>query len=600
MEILVLEEIRDVTDRVNAAAKPGLSEPDVQTAKHHAMSTMEDECARQNVRCEVVALYSGAQYHLYKYKVYDDIRLVFSPELDIAFFGGEKENFEFPRYGLDVSFLRAYENGAPAKTKHYFKWSKQGVSAAELVFLSGHPAQSGRLLTLDQLAFLRDYQYPMLLASYQRRISTLQRYAAQSEENARQTELELFSEQSSYKAIFGTRSELKNPQIMLKKGAQEKRLREYVTNDPTCAKQYGDPWATIGKALEVQKAIYRPAYYLEDMAGFRGALALYARTIVRSAEEKQKPSSERIRGYQDSALPSLERQLFSTTAVSKPMEQALLAESLAEMQEELGLGNSAVKTALAGKTPEERAKEIVEGTHLDDVAVRKQLYQGGKNAVTGSNDPAIVMMRSVEPEMLAIRQRREDEIDAVVTTNAASIARIQLMQSASKVAPDATSTLRLSYGVMRGYDVNGSNVTWFTMFGGAYQVAAAHANNSPYRFPDTWMKSQSSVNLQTFLDTVSTADTLVGDSGSPVINKNAEVVGILLDGNAQSLSWDFLYDDKQGRAIATDSRAILEAIRKIYHADALADELTGEKAKSAKTPSKAPRPNTVRQHPSHE
>ncbi len=590
VEFLVLEDIQDVTAQVNAAAKPGMSDAEAGKAQREEMSSIEKECSVNGLRCDVVTLYSGALYHLYKYKKYDDVRLVFAPEFDMAFFGGDPDNFEYPRYDLDISFFRAYENGEPAKIKDYLKWSKDGVKDGELVFVSGHPGKTGRLLTVDQLEFLRDYQFPMMLASYQQRLAPLQKYAGQSEENSRQAEHDIFGIQNSFKAVTGYEGGLKNPQIMGKKASDEKDLKAYVSSNAEREKQYGDPWAEITKAVDVQKEIYKQLYYVDNLAGFRGDLADYARDIVRSAYQKEKPSNERIRGYQDSALPTLEQQLFSTAPVYKGLEKVLLAESLAEMQGVLGADNETVKKALDGKSPEERATEVIDGTKLDDVAVRKELYEGGQKAVDASTDPMIVLMRTIEPDAVAAHKRNEDEVDSVLRKNAGTIAKMHFAQGGFSVPPDATFTLRLSYGAVKGYEQDGKHIPWFTTMGGAFEHAAAHGDKPPYELPNSWMKAKSSLKLKTVLDTASTPDIIGGNSGSPVINKDAEVVGIIFDGNIQSLSWNFAYDDVQGRSIATDSRAIIESLRKIYHADALADELVGSKGKTAGGDSKARKP----------
>ncbi len=590
VEFVVLQDIEDVTSRVNAVAKPGMSDADAGKAQREEMSSIEKECSVNGLRCDVVTLYSGALYHLYKYKKYDDVRLVFAPEFDIAFFGGDPDNFEYPRYDLDISFFRAYENGEPAKIKDYLKWSANGVQDGDLVFVPGHPGRTGRLLTVDQLEFLRDYQFPMALASYQRRLATLQKYAAQSDENSREAEHEIFGIQNSFKAVTGFEGGLKNPQIMSKKSSDEKDLKSYVSSDPGRQKQYGDPWAEISKAVGVQKEIYKPLYYVDQLAGFRGDLAEYARTIVRAAEQKEKPSNERIRGYQDSALPTLEQKLFSTAPVYKGLEKVLLAESLSEMQQVLGANNDTVKKALNGKSPEERAAEVVDATKLDDVAVRKQLYEGGEKAVQCQHDPLIVMMRTVEPDAVAVHMRNEDDVDSVLRKNAGTIAKIHFAQGGLSVPPDATFTLRLSYGAVKGYEENGKHIPWFTTMGGAFEHATAHGSKPPYELPASWTKAKSSLNLKTVYDTASTPDIIGGNSGSPVINKNAEVVGIIFDGNIQSLPWNFVYDDAQGRAVETDSRAIIEALRKIYHADALATELAGPEVTTDAGNSKARKP----------
>ena len=575
MEFVVLVGIEDVTDQVNAAAKPSMSTADAGKAQREEMSNLEKQCSTGDIRCDVVTLFSGAMYNLYKYKKYDDIRLVFAPEFDIAFFGGDPDNFEYPRYDLDISFLRAYENGQPAKTTDYLKWSPTGVTEGDLVFVSGNPGRTQRLFTVDQLNFLRDVQYPWQLKSLSRRVDMLQKFSGESAENAREAESDLFGLQNAYKAFNGYQGGLLDKDLMAKKAADEKALREFIASDAKRKQEFGDPWAEISKAVSVQKQMFLPFIYIDNMAGFRSELARYARTIVRATAEKQKPSNQRIRGYQDSALPTLEQRLFSSAPVYKSLDQVQLAESLAEMQEHLGANNDVVKTALAGKSPDERAKELIAGTKLDDVSVRKQLYEGGKAAVDASNDPLIVLMRQVEPAALALHQQDEDEVQSVLRRNGGDIGKALFLKDGFNVPPDATFTLRLSYGEVEGYKLNGKNIPWFTTMGEAYEHATQHGSKPPYELPESWLKYKSAINLKTPFDTVSTPDIIGGNSGSPVINKAGEVVGIIFDGNIESLPWNFEYTDKVARSVEVDSRAITESLRNIYHADTLVNELTG-------------------------
>lgn len=592
VEFLVLESIEDVTAKVTGAAKPGMSTADAGKAQREEMGSLEKECSTGGMRCDVVTLYSGAMYDLYKYKKYDDVRLVFAPEFAMAFFGGDPDNFEYPRYDLDISFFRAYENGEPAKIHDHLKWSPAGANQGDLVFVPGHPGRTGRLLTMDQLGFLRDYQYPLQLNSYTRRIDALQKFSAQSAENDREAQSDFFSLQNSFKAVTGYEAGLKDKDLMAQKAADEKSLQEFVNSNPQRKQEFGDPWAQIAKAVEVQKQIYKPLAYLDNLGGFRGDLVRYARQIVRVAAEKQLPSNQRIRGYQDSALPTLEQQLFSTAPIYKSLELAELAESLGEMQDVLGVGNSDVQKALAGKSPDERAKELIEGTKLEDVAVRKQLYDGGQAAVDASTDPLIVLMRQIDPDARAVHNQDEDQVQSVLRNTGGNIGKALFAQKGLSVPPDATFTLRLSYGAIEGYKLDGKNVSWFTTMGGAYEHAAKHGSKPPYQLPESWLKYKSAINLTTPFDTVSTPDIIGGNSGSPVINKAGEVVGIVFDGNIESLSWNFEYSDKVARAVEVDSRAIVESLKQIYHADALVNEITGTEAAATQ-----PHPKTKMDRP---
>ncbi len=575
MEFVVLEGIEDVTDKVNAAAKPGMSTADAGKAQREEMSNLESACSKDGMRCNVVTLFSGAMYNLYKYKKYDDIRLVFAPEFDIAFFGGDPDNFEYPRYDLDISFLRAYENNQPAKIKDYLQWSPTGVKEGDLVFVSGNPGRTGRLLTMDQLEFLRDVQYPWQLKTLTRRVDMLLKFGDQSAQNTREAESDLFGLQNAFKAITGYQGGLLDKDLMAKKAADEKALRDFIDSDAKRKQEFGDPWAEISKAVTVEKEMFLPFVYIDNLAGFRGELARYARTIVRATEQKQKPSNQRIRGYQDSALPTLEQRLFSTAPVYKSLDQIELAESLSEMQEHLGANNDVVKMALDGKSPDERAQELIAGTKLDEVAVRKQLYEGGKAAVDASTDPLIVLMRQIEPQAIVLHERDEDQVQSVLRAGGTQIGKALFAKDGFNVPPDATFTLRLSYGAVEGYKLNGKNVPWFTTMGGAYEHAAQHGSKPPFQLPESWLKYKGAINLKTPFDTVSTPDIIGGNSGSPVINKNGEVVGIIFDGNIESLPWNFEYTDKVARSIEVDSRSIMESLRNIYHAGALVNELTG-------------------------
>jgi Peptidase S46 len=582
LELNQLVGIENVTDKINAGVKSGMSAAEAGQAQRAAMSKVEKDCSTATgLRCDVVIFYSGQVYNLYKYKKYTDVRLVFAPEFDAAFFGGDPDNFTYPRYDLDITFFRVYENGKPAHLDNYLQWSSTGVKDGDLIFVSGHPGNTGRLLAMAQLAFLRDVQYPAALKLYVRRIALLQDFSQQSEENARIAKENIFGLQNSQKAITGYESGLLDKTIMDEKAADEAKLRTAFKADPMNAGA-ADPWREITQAIEVQQSIYPNLSYLERLRGFSGHLAQTARVLVRAAEETPKPNQDRLREFRDSALPSLEQQLFSTEPIYKNLETVLLADSLSEMQDALGRDNPNVQKVLQGKTPADAAKDMIANTKLDDVAIRKQLYAGGQAAIDASTDPLIVTMRAIEPSAREARKQFDDKVDSVVRRDGTIIAKARFVQSGFTQPPDATFTLRLSYGLVKGYQENRKAIFFETNIGGAFEHAAEHNSQPPYNLPESWMKSKPNLDLKTPLNFVSTADIIGGNSGSPTINKKGEVVGIIFDGNIQSLPWNFAYSDAQGRAVSVDSRGIQEFLRKAYGATALADELMGTKAGAAK------------------
>ncbi len=580
LELNVLQSIEDVTPKVNAALKPGMSVADQGQAQRAAMSAIEQQCTTATkLRCDVVTLYSGAMYHLYRYKKYTDVRLVFAPEFEAAFFGGDPDNFEYPRYDLDICFFRVYENDRPAHLDNFFKWSTTGVKEGDLIFVSGNPGSTGRLNTMSQLEFLRDVQYPQVLKSLARRDALLKKFSAGSAENARTAQELMFGIENSLKAFKGYQSGLLDKNVMAKKAADEAGMRQAIASDPKKKSQFGDPWPEISKAMDVQKQIYYPLTYLERRGGFRGDLAGFARVLVRVAQEKTKPNGERLREYRDSALPSLEQDLFSAAPIYPSLEKVLLTDSLAEMSENMP-GNPLVKRVLNGQTPAQLAANLISGTKLQDIAVRKQLYEGGQAAIQASTDPLIVLMRQIDPDARVVRKQFDDQVDAVVRQDGGTIAKIRFATAGTSTYPDATFTLRLSYGAIRGFTENGegtvpagTKLPYFTTIGGAYEHASQHGNKPPYDLAPSWVTAKSKINLNTPLNVTETADIIGGNSGSPVINRAGEVVGIIFDGNIQSLPWNFVYDDAIGRSIQVDSRGILEALRGIYNVSSLANEL---------------------------
>ncbi|PSH05493.1 MAG: serine protease [Acidobacteria bacterium] len=583
LELNVLVDIQDVTPDVQGAAKPGMSDADAGQAQRQKMSAIEKECSeRTGLRCDIVTLYAGGMYNLYKYKKYTDVRVVFAPEAQMAFFGGDHDNFEYPRYDLDVTYFRVYENGKPAHLTNFLKWSPTGTKAGDLVFVSGHPGGTERQLTMAELNFLKDLQTGFIIDVLTRRDKILHDYAAQSAENARVAADDIFGVENSLKAYKGRRGGLEDKELLGKKAAAEQKLRADVNADPKLKSEYGTAWDEIAKAMDVRRQLFLPHAFIERNLGFNAELARFARTLVRVTAERQKPNQERLREYGEARLPSLKQQLFSTAPVYRTLDIATLTESLALMQEKLGADDPTVKRALNGKTPSEAAKAYIDGTRLDDPAVRKQLYEGGAAAVAASTDPLIVLMRDIDPRARQVRKQWDDKVEAVVRLNSTKIAKARFAIQGTNSYPDATFTLRLAYGTIKGYEEHGKQIAPYTTLGGAFKHAAANGNKGDFELPKSWDDAKSKLSLATPLNFVHTSDIIGGNSGSPTIDRKGEVVGIIFDGNIQSLPWDFAYDDRQGRAISVDSRAILESIRKIYHADALADELVnGHRSKAA-------------------
>jgi Peptidase S46 len=577
LELNVLVNIEDATDRVNAAVKEGMDDAAASIARRGRMAEIEKESlAKTGLRSDVVTLYQGGQYALYTYKKYTDVRLVMAPEFDIAFFGGDPDNFEYPRYDLDVCFFRAYENGNPAKIEHYLKWSPAGSQDGELVFVAGHPGRTSRLFTVAHLEYFRDVSFPLTLELLRDREAFLLEFAKRGAEQARQSKEDLFSYQNSRKARLGGLGGLNDKAFMARKAEAETALRSRVNADPRKKAAFGSAWDKIAAAQKVAKEISLPYNFLERGFAFDSRLFGIARTLVRLAEEKGKPNSDRLREYRESNIESLELDLFSSAPIYPEYEKAKLGHSLAFWKTKMGANDPMVERVLRGRSPEQAAADLVDGCKLADVAVRKKLAEGGVAALTMSDDPLVKLALAVDADARKLRKRYEDEVEGVHTSQYALIAKAVFEDQGASTYPDATFTLRLAYGTVKGYTVDGKKIAPYTTIGGAFEHAASHGNAPPYQLPPSWIDTKKSgrLRLDTPLNFVSTADIIGGNSGSPVVNRNNEVVGLIFDGNIQSLVLDFGYDDKIARAVSVDSRAILEALRSIYRSENLVNELT--------------------------
>ena len=591
LELNVLVSIEDVTTRVNEAVKPDVSAADALLARRSVIAGIEKESKdKTGLRSDVVTLYQGGAYHLYRFKRYTDVRLVFAPEQQIAFYGGDPDNFEYPRFDLDICIFRAYENGQPAHPEQYLKWSANGTVEHELTFVSGHPGSTSRQFTLDELSAVRDFFVPRSLARLYRLETLLTGYSSRSAENARRAREELFGVQNSRKANDGRLGGLLDPDLIARYSAREAALRSRIgaAYMPDAESAY----ATVADAERAIIAITPQFSYLEGGRGplaFNSDLFTYARTLLRAADERAKPNGERLPAYRESSLPSLELALFSEKPIYDDLEELTLADSLTALAGELGgktvdrrltrpgefAGGDLVRLVLAGKSPRERAHELVSGTKLKDAALRKKLYGSDASALKNFSDPMLDLARAVDPYARAVRKQFEEQ-DERKKQAYGKIADARFKLEGTSNYPDATFTLRLSYGPVEGYQELGKHVPAYTDLAGLYQRSAEHANQPPFDLPPRWVAAKGKLDLKMPFNFVSTADIIGGNSGSPVVNKAGEFVGIIFDGNIQSLPLDYAYSDKQARAVSVDSRAIMEALEKVYEAGPLAAELMGK------------------------
>ncbi len=595
LELNVLQEIVDVTAEVNAAVKPEMKPGEAFAARRAVMGKIEkDSLDKTGLRSDVVTLYNGGLYHLYRYKKYTDVRLVFAPERQIASFGGDVDNFEYPRMNLDVAFFRAYENGAPAKTPHFFRWSETGPGAGDLVFVTGHPGTTNRLETLAKLKHRRDVTLPYTLALYRTLEAALTQYSEQSGEKRRQAATDLHSVANRRKAFAGQYQGLLDPNILAQKKTAERALVQAAAEVSARARMMPGPadanWlaacATFDdttnaiEALEATqiklRSFEKPYGLIETGHAFYSPLFGIARHCVRLADELPKKSSDRLREYRDSNLESLKFQLFSPAPLYPDLERAKLTASLTFLAETLGGENPLVKLVLGGKNPAARADELIGGTKLFDPAERKRLVEGGKKAIDESKDPLIVLAREVDGEARALRTRFENEVEEPERQAYAALAGGRFRALGNTIAPDATFTLRLAFGTVQGYEVGGEKLNFHTTFGEAFEKSAKLEGKEPFDLPRRWLDGRDKLDPQTPFNFVSTADTIGGNSGSPVLNRAGELVGINFDRNRHGLVRNFVYTDVQARHIAVHSKAVLEALRRLYPAGPLVKELTGK------------------------
>ena len=603
LELNVLISIEDVTRRVQAAVPPGTDAAAAFAARRKVMAEIEKESlAATGLRSDVITLHQGGLYHLYRFKKYTDVRLVFAPEQQIAFFGGDADNFEFPRYNLDVCLFRAYEEGKPARVSHHLAWGKKPVGEGDLIFVSGHPGHTERASTLREIVALRDRQVPFDLAVLRRLEVLFGRYSGLGPEERRQATGSLFGAQNGRKNREGLLAGLLDPAFVAEKARAEQRLRELVAKQPAAAQP--SPFERIERAEEEIDRVALRHNLLEAAVGFNSRYFAHARTLLRAADEAAKPSGERLREYRDSNRESLELQLFSPEPIYDAFETAKLADSLTFLATALGPDDPLVARVLDGRSPRDRAAALVAGTRLGSRAAvaggapiadtRRELYAGGKPAIDASTDPMIALGRSVDEESRSLRKVVE-AAGEIKRQAHAEIAQAVFASEGENVYPDATFTLRLAYGTVKGYEQDGRRIPPITTYRGLFERARAKQEMPPFDLPPRWRSLQPKLEADAaFLDTpfnfASTGDIIGGNSGSPVVNAAGELVGLIFDGNIESLVLGLAYDDRKARAIAVDATGILAALRQVYRADALVAELLGSKAIPAAADGAAWRP----------
>jgi hypothetical protein len=570
LEVNVLVSMENVTARVQDALKGARNAEQEFAKRKDAIAAIERESQdKTGFRSDVVTLYQGGEYWLYRYKKYTDVRIVFAPEQQIAFFGGDPDNFTYPRYDLDFALFRVYENGQPIQSANYLKWNPKGAADGELVFVSGHPGSTQRLDTLGQLEAERDWYEPATLKILHSRIDTLKKYSATGPEASRRAMAQIFSLENSLKAYDGREKGLQDKRVMDAKRADEAKFKAQVAANPQWKTAYGGAWDQIAAAEKKAQTRFKEQYF----HGLNSGLANLAQQIVQYVAEIKKPDGERLAGYHESQLESLKLGLFSPAPIYPDMEIARITGALELDLAEAGASDPWVKMVLNGKSPREVATELVNGTKLTDPEVRKRLVEGGEGAVAASTDSMIVLARKLDPVRRELTKWLEDNVQSVEQRAGEQLGKARFAAFGKSTYPDATFTLRLSYGQVKGYPMNGTIAPPMTTMYGLYDRSASFGNTGPFELPQRYVDGRTKLDLSTPFNFVSSNDIIGGNSGSPVVNKNGDIVGLIFDGNIESLVGDFVYEGETNRAVAVHTAAITEALRKIYGADALANEL---------------------------
>jgi Peptidase S46 len=568
-ELDQLTQIREVTADVQHALA-GKTGNAANAALHAEEAKLQQSCGPDpNIRCDVVSLYHGGVYDLYRYRRYSDVRLVFAPEFEVAQFGGDPDNFNFPRFDYDIGLLRAYEGGHPAASPDYFKWSKNGSKDGDLVFVSGNPGGTSRELTVSQLEFERDQFYPLAMPRIAEYRGQLEQFITRGPDQAREADEELFFIANDFKVFRGEQEALLDPKFFAIKVREERRLRRAVASHPKLAPDRS-AWDEIAKIQHTRAQLYVPRAATAGLFYSSGLLGQAVR-LVRAAVERTKPNSQRLPEYTDQGLFQVQQEISAATPIYKDLEELKLAYLFTFVRRDLGADDPFVHTMLGKESPEQLAHRLVAGTHLDDPKVREGLFTGGQSAISASTDPMILFVESIDPDLRAVRKEYESRVDAPTRAAAERIAKARFAIYGTSVDPDATFTPRLSYGTVKGFNnAQGVFVPPYTSIGGLFNRATGAP---PYALPQSWIAAKPALNLATPMNLSTTNDTIGGNSGSPLIDKDAEIVGLLFDGNIFSLGGNFAYDAAQNRSVAVDSRALLEGLRKVYHLNRIVDEI---------------------------
>jgi hypothetical protein len=570
LEVNVLVSLENVTARVQDALKGTRTTEQEFAKRKDAIAAIERESLEKTgLRSDVITLYQGGEYWLYRYKKYTDVRIVFAPEQQIAFYGGDPDNFTYPRYDLDFALFRVYENGQPIQSQNFLKWNPKGAADGELVFVSGHPGSTQRLDTLSQLEAERDLYEPATLKILHSRIDTLKKYSATGPEAARRAMTQIFGLENSLKAYDGRLKGLEDKRVMDAKRSDETKFRAQVAANPQWKAAYGNAWDQIAAAEKKVQSRLKEQYF----HGLNSSLTGLAQQIVQYVAEIKKPDGERLAGYHESQLESLRLGMFSPAPVYPDMEIARITGALELDLAEVGSNDPWVKLVMNGKTPREVATELVNGTKLADPEVRKKLVEGGEAAVAASTDPMIVLARKLDPLRRELTKWLEDNVQSVEQRAGEQLGKARFAAFGKSTYPDATFTLRLSYGQVKGYPMNGTIAPPMTTMFGLYDRSASFGNTGPFELPQRYVEGRTKLDLSTPFNFVSSNDIIGGNSGSPVVNKNGEIVGLIFDGNIESLVGDFVYEGETNRAVAVHTAAMTEALRKLYGAEKLASEL---------------------------